>query len=101
MERMIVYATVQTETAASRPGEQLDRAALASYLRAHLASRFGAYAGTGRATDIEIAQFPGGHSNLTYLARAGDVELVIRRPPLGAVAPKAHDMAREFRWLAA
>ena len=49
----------------------------------------------------EVAQFPGGHSNLTYLVRFGDAELVLRRPPLGPVPPKAHDMAREFRWLAA
>src|SRR5262249_62091673 len=49
----------------------------------------------------EIAQFPGGHSNLTYLLRFGGAEIVVRRPPLGPVAPTAHDMAREFRWLAA
>jgi aminoglycoside phosphotransferase (APT) family kinase protein len=51
--------------------------------------------------DIEVSQFPGGHSNLTYLARLGNVELVVRCPPLGPVAPRAHDMAREYRWLAA
>jgi aminoglycoside phosphotransferase (APT) family kinase protein len=51
--------------------------------------------------DMQISQFPGGHSNLTYLARFGGAELVIRRPPLGPVAPKAHDMAREYHWLAA
>ena len=50
---------------------------------------------------MEVAQFPGGHSNLTYLIRFGDAELVVRRPPLGPVAPTAHDMAREFRWLCA
>jgi aminoglycoside phosphotransferase (APT) family kinase protein len=33
--------------------------------------------------------------------RFGGTELVIRRPPLGPVAPTAHDMAREYRWLAA
>jgi len=49
----------------------------------------------------EIAQFPGGHSNLTYLVRFGDVEIVVRRPPFGPVPPTAHDMAREFRWLSA
>src|SRR5918993_402030 len=51
--------------------------------------------------DMQISQFPGGHSNLTYLARFGGAELVIRRPPLGPVPPKAHDMAREYHWLAA
>jgi hypothetical protein len=46
-------------------------------------------------------QFPAGQSNLTYLLRAGDWEAVLRRPPLGHVLPTAHDMAREYRWLAA
>jgi hypothetical protein len=50
---------------------------------------------------MEVSQFPGGHSNLTYLVRFGGAELVMRRPPLGPVPPKAHDMAREYRWLAA
>src|SRR3977135_2877728 len=48
---------------------------------------------------LEVEQFPAGHSNLTYLLRAGDWEAVLRRPPLGPVAPRAHDMAREFRIL--
>ena len=51
--------------------------------------------------EMEVSQFPGGHSNLTYLVRFGGAELVLRRPPLGPVPPKAHDMAREYRWLAA
>src|SRR5690348_8090095 len=50
---------------------------------------------------MEVSQFPGGHSNLTYLIRLGGAELVMRRPPLGPVPPRAHDMAREYRWLAA
>ncbi|HYM23420.1 MAG TPA: phosphotransferase family protein, partial [Vicinamibacterales bacterium] len=33
--------------------------------------------------------------------RFGRVDLVLRRPPRGPVAPTAHDMAREFRWLSA
>ena len=87
-----------------RPAEQLDWTALAAYLRHGLpgADRF---AETFPAADLslpmEVSQFPGGHSNLTYLARFGSLELVLRRAPLGPVAPKAHDMAREFRWLAA
>jgi len=50
---------------------------------------------------MELRQFAGGHSNLTYLVRCGDTELVLRRAPLGPVAPTAHDMAREYRWLSA
>ncbi|MEE8331746.1 MAG: phosphotransferase family protein, partial [Acidimicrobiia bacterium] len=45
-------------------------------------------------------QFPGGKANLTYLARdAAGRELVLRRPPLGEVAPASHDMSREHRVL--
>jgi aminoglycoside phosphotransferase (APT) family kinase protein len=53
------------------------------------------------ATSIQIEQFPSGHSNLTYLVRVGGREFVLRRPPPGPVAPKAHDMPREYRLLAA
>jgi aminoglycoside phosphotransferase (APT) family kinase protein len=48
---------------------------------------------------LEVEQFPAGHSNLTYLLRSGDWEAVLRRPPLGPVAPRAHDMTREFQIL--
>ena len=48
---------------------------------------------------MEVLQFPGGHANLTYLARFGERELVLRRPPLGPVAPSSHDMAREYKVL--
>jgi aminoglycoside phosphotransferase (APT) family kinase protein len=72
------------ETASVRPGEEIDVARLADYL------------GEGPLT---VEQFPGGHSNLTYLVRSSAREYVLRRPPLGPVAPKAHDMAREYRVL--
>jgi aminoglycoside phosphotransferase (APT) family kinase protein len=48
---------------------------------------------------LVVEQFPAGHSNLTYLLRSGDWEAVLRRPPLGPVPPRAHDMAREFHIL--
>jgi aminoglycoside phosphotransferase (APT) family kinase protein len=48
---------------------------------------------------LEVEQFPAGQSNLTYLLRSGEWEAVLRRPPLGPVAPRAHDMAREFHIL--
>lgn len=79
-----------SDTSAVRPGEELNRDALAQYLRKNLA----------RSTaSIEIEQFPHGHSNLVYLVRTGGKEYILRRPPLGPVAPKAHDMAREYRVL--
>ena len=48
-----------------------------------------------------LGQFPGGASNLTYLLRYGERELVLRRPPPGAKAKSAHDMLREARVMAA
>lgn len=73
-----------------RPDERFDEARL----RAYLASRDPALGGS-----FEVQQFRGGHANLTYLLRYADRELVLRRPPLGPVAPKSHDMAREYRAL--
>lgn len=80
------------DVAPIRAGEEIDARALGEFL---LGKIDGAEAG------VTIEQFPGGHSNLTYLIRAGGSEYVLRRPPLGPVAPKAHDMAREFRILEA
>ncbi|MCP9630244.1 phosphotransferase family protein [Rhodopseudomonas palustris] len=44
----------------------------------------------------------GGHSNLTFLIEDADGEkAVIRRPPLGELLPKAHDMQREWALISA
>lgn len=45
----------------------------------------------------DVRQFRGGASNLTYLLRYPDRELILRRPPTGHKAASAHDMGREFR----
>ncbi len=50
---------------------------------------------------LEVLQFRKGHSNLTYLVRAGGREAVLRRAPFGARIKHAHDMRREFQLLAA
>jgi aminoglycoside phosphotransferase (APT) family kinase protein len=47
--------------------------------------------------EVEVRQFGGGASNLTYSLRAGDQDLILRRPPAGRKAAGAHDMGREFR----
>jgi len=73
-----------------RPGEELDVEALRLYLDRRL---------PGPPAAIEALQFPGGHSNLTYLIRRGGAEYVLRRPPLGPIPPRAHDMVREARIL--
>ena len=92
---MAVMAASKDSTAV-RAGEELDLAALDRYLRERLAVQTSEFEPT---TTIAIKQFPGGHSNLTYLIRYGDQEFVLRRPPVGPVAPTAHDMPREYKLL--
>jgi len=48
-----------------------------------------------------VKQFPSGFSNLTYLLKFGNSELVLRRPPFGRKAATAHDMGREYKILSA
>ena len=80
------------DTAPVRPDERFDEDRVAAYLRSALPDLVGE--GT-----ILFDQFPGGAANLTYRATVGDTELVLRRAPLGAVADRGHDMAREYRVL--
>jgi aminoglycoside phosphotransferase (APT) family kinase protein len=78
-------------TIAVREGEAFDTARVLEYLRAQIP---GIPAG-----DLEVRQFPTGASNLTYLLRVDGWTAVLRRPPLGPVPPKAHDMEREGKLL--
>ncbi|WP_291423229.1 phosphotransferase family protein [Deinococcus sp.] len=83
------------DAAPVRPGEELPLDRLREALRGKV---------PGNAEQLEVLQFPGGMSNLTYLVRlgapAGDgQEYVLRRAPLGPVAKGAHDMAREYHLL--
>ncbi|ADV66872.1 phosphotransferase family protein [Deinococcus maricopensis] len=80
----------RADTAPVRAGEELDLAALRAYLHGKV---------PGDVSALEAEQFPGGFSNLTYLLRLGTAEYVLRRAPLGPVAAKAHDMAREYHLL--
>ena len=73
-----------------RPGEELNVEALEAYLLKNL---------PGTRGPLAIEQFPGGSSNLTYLVRLGETELVLRRPPFGNRVKSAHDMGREYRVL--
>jgi len=51
---------------------------------------------------FEWTRLEGGHSNLTYLLQdQGGTKAVIRRPPLGELLPKAHDMQREWSVISA
>src|SRR5437870_8413680 len=83
--------TQNLDTAAPvRAGEELPVAALEAYLAERLPDATG---------PLIVEQFPHGHSNLTYLLRLGDAELVLRRPPFGNQVKTAHDMGREYRVL--
>ena len=79
------------ETIKVREGEDFDLAAAEWYMREHIE---GLPEG-----DLEVRQFSSGASNLTYLVKVGDWEGVLRRPPLGPLPPKAHDMGRESKLL--
>ena len=51
---------------------------------------------------FEWTKLEGGHSNLTYLLQdQNGRKAVIRRPPLGELLPKAHDMSREWALISA
>jgi aminoglycoside phosphotransferase (APT) family kinase protein len=71
----------------------LDRATLESYLHRSAPGTL-----TGPLTAQLVA---GGKSNLTYVLGDGRSQWVLRRPPLGHVLETAHDMAREYRVMAA
>src|SRR5262249_20116924 len=77
------------ETAAVRPGEELDRATLESWLRPRLADIL-----EGTDEPLDILQFPNGSANLTYLIHLGSHQLVLRRPPMGQLAPRARRPGR-------
>lgn len=78
------------DTAPVRSGEELNLVTLTEWLRGKV---------NGIERGVTVEQFPSGHSNLTYLLQIDGCEYVLRRGPLGPVAPRAHDMAREFRVL--
>jgi aminoglycoside phosphotransferase (APT) family kinase protein len=80
-----------TEVRPPRAGEELPAGPLTAWLDATL----------GGHADVEVLQFPGGHSNLTYLVRRGGDEYVLRRPPFGSKVKTAHDMGREHTVLSA
>ena len=78
---------------AVRSGEEVSARALEQYFAAHVPELAG--------KPVEVLQFPGGHSNLTYLLKVGDRDVVMRRPPFGTKVKSAHDMGREHRILSA
>lgn len=69
----------------------IDTRRLSEYLRSKL----------DLSDEFELLQFPGGHSNMAYLLKWPDRELVLKRAPPGPKAKSAHDMGREYRVLSA
>src|SRR5688500_1109221 len=85
--------TLDKDTVELRAGEELNLPALDDYLRQHLAA-----SDFDPTASLELKQFPGGHSNLTYLIRYGKDEFVMRRPPLGPVRSEERRVGKECRW---
>ncbi len=81
-------AYIEKELIDVRKDEQLDLENLRQYLKNILKLEF---------NNLATLQFSGGHANLTYLLKLDKKEYVLRRPPLGPVAPSSHDMYREHR----
>jgi aminoglycoside phosphotransferase (APT) family kinase protein len=69
-----------------RQGETLDKNKLDAYFQKQFRNLQG---------EINIKQFAGGASNLTYLINYQHQEFILRRPPFGKIAKSAHDMLRE------
>ena len=70
-----------------------DTVAVQAWIEAHV---------TGLEPPFTWTRLEGGHSNLTYLLQdARGRRAVIRRPPMGELLPKAHDMAREWALISA
>jgi len=56
----------------------------------------------GLVPPLRWTKLEGGHSNLTYMLEdSRGNKAVIRRPPMGELLPKAHDMAREWSLISA
>ncbi len=72
---------------AVRPEDAIDVEEVAAWLEREV---------PGLAGVPEVRQFSGGASNLTYLLRYPDRDVVLRRPPAGVKAAGAHDMQREY-----
>lgn len=75
-----------------RQEDNLDKHKLSVYLSTHL-EEFHVQ------DKLQIQQFPGGASNLTYLIKWRDKQAILRTAPRGANIKGAHDMGREFKVL--
>jgi aminoglycoside phosphotransferase (APT) family kinase protein len=83
---------LKPDTIDVRADENFDQNRLATYLRDKLP-------GAENPANLKVSQFGGGVANLTYQLKYGEIEYVLRRPPLGKIAKSSHDMEREHKVL--
>ncbi|ORW01416.1 phosphotransferase [Mycobacterium kyorinense] len=74
------------------PAHQFDEAALQRYLDGRL---------PGFDSGVEVGQFQGGQSNPTFHLTTAAGEYVLRKKPPGKLLPRAHEVEREHRVMAA
>lgn len=72
----------------TRAEDALNVDAVSAFVKLHYPSATGV---------LDIKQFRGGASNLTYQLNFENISLILRTSPKGTKAKGAHDMAREFR----
>jgi aminoglycoside phosphotransferase (APT) family kinase protein len=70
-----------------RAGDEIDTEAISAFVREHV---------PGLAGDMQVRQFKGGASNLTYQLDFANGSYILRCPPAGTKARSAHDMWREY-----
>ncbi len=74
------------------PAHRFDEDALIGYLRGRLPGFDGR---------LQVRQFQGGQSNPTFHLQTADGEYVLRKKPPGKLLPRAHEVEREHRVMAA
>lgn len=74
------------------PGELVDVAALERFVNERV---------PGEAGPVTVEKHVAGFSNETFFVTRGAERWVMRRPPRGPLLPTAHDVLREYRYIAA
>lgn len=87
----------EEETGGSRVAGSVPRGLDAERVEAWMAAHV-----PGATAPLSFSLIAGGHSNLTYeVVGADGTAFVLRRPPMGSVGDRAHDMGREYRIVSA
>lgn len=81
-----------SELVAVLPQHRFDETALARHLERVVPMASG---------PLTVRQFQGGQSNPTFLLRWGEARVVLRKQPPGELLPRAHQIDREYRVMAA